>query len=495
MSDLWKYLSDEKKTGKKEIYKIEAETDSSVKRTSPGGRKMAKEKKVSNTNEEMLRSGPFRTLVGRLCVPAVLIMLVMVLYHMADVFFIGQTGDPNKVAAVTLASPMFSILSGLGVLLGNGGCTAISLALGKGEYGRIRKISAFSVWGAIAIGLVFLGVVLPLMNPICSLLGANEETRGFTAEYLRVIAIGAPVIMLTNVVPALIRADGSTTDSMIGNMLGTVLNIALDPLLISVLGMGVSGAAIATVAANAVSLCYYIYFLRTKGKIYSASPKDLSLKKDVIRPVISLGLPMSCATVLGSVSGTIVNNLMMQYGSVAVAGQSVASRIGQLISMTVMGICMGMQPAISFNYSSKNHKRLTEILAKTTGLAVIAGTVLSLLCLLFRDPLLNAFLDNPEVLEIGRVCLLASIVIGPFLGFYQICTTYLQASGKSKQAILVSLLEKGIVYIPVLFLMSWLFGMYGIIFAATVTTVISAVAALWFCYKDYRKELKQVKEW
>ncbi|MEE3455773.1 MAG: MATE family efflux transporter, partial [Succiniclasticum sp.] len=310
-----------------------------------------------------------------------------------------------------------------------------------------------------------------------------------------VIAIGAPVIMLTNVVPALIRADGSTTDSMIGNMLGTVLNIALDPLLISVLNMGVSGAAIATVAANVVSLCYYAYFLRTKGKIYSASPKDVSFEKAVVWTVISLGLPMSCATVLGSVSSTVANNLMMQYGSIAVAGQSVASRIGQMISMTVMGICMGMQPAISFNYSAKNHKRLTEILAKTTGLAVIAGTVLSALCLIFRDQLLNAFLDDPNVLGIGRVCLLASIVIGPFFGFYQICTTYLQASGKSKEAVIVSLLEKGIIYIPMLFLMSWLFNMYGIVFSATVTTVLSAVAAMIFCYKDYRKELKDIKEW
>ena len=105
------------------------------------------QKNQANTNEEMLRSGNYWTLARKLCVPAILIMLVMVLYHMADVFFIGQTGDPNKVAAVSLASPMFSILSGLGVLLGNGGCTAISLALGKGEYDRIKKISAFAVWG------------------------------------------------------------------------------------------------------------------------------------------------------------------------------------------------------------------------------------------------------------------------------------------------------------------------------------------------------------
>ena len=156
---------------------------------------------------------------------------------------------------------------------------------------------------------------------------------------------------------------------------------------------------------------------------------------------------------------------------------------------------MGMQPAISFNYSARNHRRLTEILMKTTGLAVVAGTVLFALCLIFRDQLLNAFLDDPNVLGIGRVCLLASIVIGPFFGFYQICTTYLQASGKSTQAIIVSLLEKGIVYIPMVFLMNALFRMYGIIFAATVTTVLSAVAALVFCYKDYRKELRNASHW
>ena len=452
-------------------------------------------KKKAASNEEMLRSGDYRTLALKLCVPAVLIMVVMVLYHMADVFFIGQTGDPNKVAAVSLASPMFSILSGLGVLLGNGGCTAISLALGKGDYDRTKKISSFAIWGAALTGAVFAVAVLALMNPVCRMLGTDAETEAFTAEYLRIIAIGAPIIMLTNVVPALIRADGSTTDSMIGNMIGTVLNIALDPLLISVFGMGVSGAAMATVAANAVSLGYYALFLRKKAKIYSASPRDISLKKDVVWTVISLGLPMSISTILASVSGAVANNLMMAYGSVAVAGQSVASRIGQMVSMVVMGICMGMQPAISFNYGAGNKKRLTEILKKTTGLAVIAGTVLSALCLLFRDQLLNAFLNNPDVLQIGRVCLLAAVVIGPFYGFYQICTTYLQAAGKTRQAITVSLLEKGLVYIPVLFLMNWLFRMYGIVFAGTVTTVISSIAALVFCYKDYRKELKDVTDW
>ena len=442
-------------------------------------------------NEEMLRAGKFSQLAVKLCVPAILIMLVTVLYHMADVFFVGQMGDANKVAAVTLASPLFSILSGLGVLLGNGGCTAISLELGKGNYDRIKKISAFCVWASVLIGVIFAAIVIAFIGPICRLLGTNGDTALFTEEYLRIIALGAPVIMLTNVVPSLIRADGSTVDSMIGNLTGTVLNIALDPLLIMTFGMGVSGAALATVISNVAAIGYYLYFLLKKGKIYSASPKQISLQKDVVVPVLSLGLPMSISTILMSVSSTIANNLMMEYGAVAVAGQSVASRIGQMVTMVVMGICIGMQPAISFNYSAKCKKRLTEILIKTTGLAVIVGALLSLACLLFRDQLLNAILNDANVLIIGRVCLLASIVIGPFYGFYQICTTYLQATGKSKPAIIVSLLEKGLVYIPVMFLMKLIFGMYGIVFAGTVTTVISAIAALYFCYRDYRIELRK----
>ena len=276
---------------------------------------------VNSSNEEMLRSGSFVQLAVKLCVPAILIMLVTVLYHMADVFFIGQTGDANKVAAVTLASPLFTILSGLGVLLGNGGCTSISLALGKGDYSKIKKTSAFCIWAAILIGAVFAALVLLLMDPVCGMLGTNDDTRQFTAEYLRIIAIGAPVIMLTNVVPSVIRADGSTIDSMVGNLIGTVLNIVLDPLLILVLGLGVSGAALATVAANLAAVVYYAYFMFRKGKIYSCLPGDISVKKDIVIPVVSLGLPLSCSTILMSVSSTVSNNLMMEYGAVAVAGQ------------------------------------------------------------------------------------------------------------------------------------------------------------------------------
>lgn len=443
----------------------------------------------SRSNEEALRSAPFGQLARKLCIPAILIMLVTVLYHMADVLFIGQTGDPNKVAAVSLASPMFSVLSGLGVLLGSGGCTVVSLALGRNEKDTVRRISAFCMYGSLLIGVVFSALVLGFLPTVCAWLGTDDATMELTADYLRIIAMAAPVIMFTNVVPSLIRADGSTFNSMIGNMIGTIGNMVLDPILILVLGWGVKGAAIATVLGNIAATIYYVYFIRSKGTIYAASPRLFGFRRDVALPVLSLGLPMSSSTILQSVSGTVANNLMMNYGAVAVSAQSVASRMGMMIGMVVMGICIGMQPAISYCYSSKNKQRLLEILWKTTALACGIGTTLALIFLVLRDPILTAFINDAEVLRIGRVCLLASVIVGPVQGFHQMSSTYLQATGKARPAIIVSVLEKSLVYVPVLFIAHMLFGMYGLIFSSTVTTVISMSVSLYFCNKTFRKEL------
>ena len=438
-----------------------------------------------SSNEEALRSASFGKLARKLCIPAILIMLVNVIYHMADVFFIGKVGDNNMIAAVSLASPMFSIL------LGTGGCTAVSLALGRGERDQIKRISAFCLYGSVIIGVIFSVFTLLLLPTICLWLGADADTLGFTQDYLRVIAMFAPVIMFTNVAPSLIRADGSTLNSMVGNLIGTVGNIVLDPILILGLKWNVTGAAVATVLGNIAAAVYYIWFITKKGTLYAASSKLFSLKKDVVVPVISMGLPMSVSTILQSVSGAIANNLMMGYTAVALSAQSVASRIGMLISMTVMGICMGMQPAVSFNYSAKNTKRLIEIIWKTTALAVATGTILSVLAIIFRDPLILAFVDDPEAVKIGRVCLLASVIIGPIYGFYQMSTSYLQSTGKAKEALTVSLLEKGLIYIPILLIAHAIFGMYGIIFAGTVTTVLSMIVSLAFSYRTFRKDMRE----
>ena len=440
------------------------------------------------SSEELLRSGGFGLLLAKLSAPAVLVTLVMVLYNLADVFFISRTGDPNKVAAVSLASPMFSVLTGIGLLLGQGGCTAASLALGQGRRDRIRQISAFCVWSALALGLVAAAGALLFLAPLCRLLGADADTLPLAMDYLRVCSMGAPVLMLTNVIPSLIRADGSSVASMIGNFIGTAVNIALDPLLILGLNRGVSGAALATVAGNVAALGYYLSVLHSKRGLYSFSPRDISLRRELVCPMLGLGLPMSCSTLLMSVSHAVANGRMMTYGATVLAAQSVAGKIGMVVSMVVIGLCIGMQPAISFNYGAGNRARLREIVWKTAVTAVTVGAALSGFCLLFSSRILAAFLNDGDVLRIGKYCLYSAAVAGPFSGVYQICATYLQATGKSGRAVVAALLEKGLVFLPALFLMEAAFQMNGIIFCGSVTTLFSAIAAMALCLDALKKE-------
>lgn len=448
-----------------------------------------------NRNQETLEKAPYTKLLVTLCVPTIIIMLVMVIYNMADIYFIGRTKNEDMIAAVSLCSPLFSILSGLGTLFGSGGCTSISLALGRGDTDRVKKISALCFYGSVVLGTLFLVVVLTLLSPASKMLGADEATLGFTKDYLRVIAIGAPVILFSNVFMNIIRADGAAKESMIANLLGTVTNIVLDPVFILAFHMGVTGAAVATVLGNAVSAAYIVWYCLKKASCYSFGFRDVTLRRDIALPVVTLGLPMAFSTILMSCSHMVSNNLMMNFGSTAMSAQSVAGKINMLISMTAMGLCMGMQPAISFNYARGDRKRTGEIIKKTAVTSMIVGGVLTAFCFIFRDKLIVAFIDSENVLSLGRFMLTASLIMGPFYGLYQLCTTYLQSTGKAGYATFASLLNKGLIFLPVLFALHAAFGLYGIACTGPVTDALSLVAAFLLCRAADRRKSGDLSEY
>ncbi|MCD8050381.1 MAG: MATE family efflux transporter [Clostridiales bacterium] len=438
-----------------------------------------------NKNQDLLERASYPKLLLNLCLPTIIIMLVMVVYNMADTLFIGQTGDPAKIAALSLCGPVFSILSGLGTLLGSGGCTVISLALGRGETNQIRACTSLCCYGSLVLGGVILAVLTIGANPVALLLGADAETLSYVMGYMRIIGIGAPVIMFNNVFCNIIRADGAAVESMISNLLGTVSNIVLDAVFILGLSMDVEGAALATVLGNAFSSCYLLYYILRKQPAFSLHPKYLSL--NVLPSILSLGLPLACSTLLMSVSNIVANNRMIAYGSVALAAQGVAGKAGMLLSMLLMGICMGLQPAISFNHARGNQARVGQIIRSTAVFTTLLGSVIALLCFLFRHQIIALFIDNAEVIAYGSIMIFASIVIGPFYGLYQLCQTFLQSTGKASYATLVALMDKGIFYLPILLLMDRLFGMYGIAFASAVTLVFSIAAGVFFSLRWNRK--------
>jgi len=420
-------------------------------------------------NKDLLEKGSFWQLLLRLSVPTVTVILVMVIYNMADTFFIGQTGDPNKISAISICMPFFAFLSAIGTLFGSGGCTTISIALGEQNNERIENVVSFCAVGSVVIGLAFWAGVTLFAEPLAHLLGADETTLGFTVTYLRVFSCAGPLIIFNGTFCNVLRADGDAATPMLSNLSGSIANIVLDGLFVLSFGWDVFGAALASVLGNILTFCVVLIIMLKKKRSFLPRIRNFVLQRDVVLPVVTLGLPMMISTTLNSVSGTISNHLMMAHGSVYMAAQSVSGKLSTISTMLIMGICMGMQPAISYNYGAKSYKRMYRLVLQTGIFSVAVGIGLVSIVALTKDRLIAAFIDNEEVIRYGSTFIIAGLLGGCVFGIYQICQTFLQATGKVTYAVVVSMLEKGIIYLPVLFVMNYLYGPYGIAFSHIVT--------------------------
>ncbi len=430
-------------------------------------------------NETMMKEAPVWKLILTMGLPVIVVMIVNVLYNMADVFFMGQTGETIQVAAISLAGPAFNIFQGMGTLFGSGACTAIAMALGKGERDQVKHYSSFCVWGSVGVGILISAAILLFMDPLLSMLGADSQTAGYAASYLRIVAIGSPFMMFSGALGNAIRADGSSARVMLISLAGAFVNIALDPLFILVFHWGIAGAAVATVLGNVVSSVLVCLHIR-KSDCFSISPKYFTLRKSVSLRTLGFGLPMAAGTVLMCFSSMFSNQLLVKYGNIAVAANGVAGKAGMLVPMIVMGVCMGIQPAISYAYGGADWQRLRKIVVGAGVASTLISTTLGAIFLLNREAFITAFLDDPQVLEYGKLMML-SLLAAPVGGIYQLCAAYLQGTGKVSYATLTALLQKGIVFVPVLYLGEFLFGLTGIVFAGAVTDVISTAIGVALC--------------
>lgn len=430
-------------------------------------------------NEKMMREAPVWKLLFTMGLPVIVVMIVNVLYNMADVFFMGQTGETMQVAAISLVGPAFNIFTGTGTLFGSGACTAIAMALGKGNRNQVKYYSSFCVWGSVIVGVLLSAAMLAFLDPLLAMMGANSQTAGYAASYLRIVSLGSPFMMFSGALGNAIRADGSSARVMVISLVGTLINIVLDPLFILVFHWGIAGAAAATVLGNAVSSLLVFFHVR-KSDCFSISPKYFTLRKSVSLRTICLGLPMAAGTVLMCFSGMFSNQLLAKYGNIAVAANGVAGKAGMLVGMIVMGVCMGIQPAISYAYGAGDRNRLRQIVLGTGIAATLLSTALGAGFLLNREAFIKAFLNDPQVLEYGKLMMLG-LIAAPVGGVYQLCAAYLQGTGKVSYATFTALLQKGLIYVPVLYLGEFLFQLNGIVFASAVTDVLSTAAGAALC--------------
>ena len=435
-----------------------------------------------NTNRELFEEAPVPKAVALMAVPTMISMLVVVIYNMADTFFIGQTGDPLQVAAVSLATPIFMIYMALGNLFGIGGSSAISRALGEKRMDRARNLSSFCCYGSIGLGIIVAALFIAGMDLILKLIGASANTIEYARQYLTYISFGGPFIIFATAFGNILRGEGAARESMIGNLIGTVVNIVLDPVMILGLGWGVTGAAIATVIGNiAASAFYLVYFLRKKSSL-SIKLKDFKMGERIVSGVASIGIPASLNTILMSFANIILNLALVGYGDTPVAAMGVAMKSNMLVVLLQIGLCAGIQPLIGYNYGTRNKKRLMQVFRFTGICAVIMGTVLTIIMMIARRTLIQVFINDTEVIAYGIQMVIALQLSGPFIGILFLCINTIQGMGKALPSLVLTVCRQGLIFIPLVFILDRMFGLDGVIYAQPAADYLSIVLGIIICF-------------
>jgi len=439
---------------------------------------------------EVFSSMPVSQAVIKNAIPAMVAMLMVLIYNLADTFFIGQTHDAYQVAAVSLATPVFLMFMAVGTVFGIGGTSVISRAMGEGRNEYAKKVCSFCMWSCVIVGVVMSALFLIFMDQILLLIGASEDTFELARSYLVIVSLCGPFVLISNCFSNILRAEGQATKAMIGQVIGNLLNIVLDPIMILGFGWNIVGAAIATAIGNVVAALYYIfYFARGKSSL-SISIKDFSIKDKICSGVLIIGIPASLASVLMSISQIIMNGMMAGYGDMAVAGIGVAMKITMITGMISMGIGQGVQPLLGYCVGAKTWERYSKIMKFSMWFAFFLGLVLTVVCYLFTNQIVSAFLTDESAfnyaVDFARILLTTST----FFGVFYVMTNALQAMGAAVSSLIINLSRQGLIYIPALFILRAAVGVNGLVWAQPVADIISIVLAVLLYMITSRKIVK-----
>lgn len=423
--------------------------------------------------------------------PAMAAMLMVLIYNLADTFFIGQTHNDILVAAVSLATPIFLIFMSVGSVFGIGGTSVISRAIGEGNMTYAKKVCAFCMWGCVATGLVMSVLFLVFMDQILLWAGATTDTWAPAKIYLVIVSFGGVFSVIANCFSNILRAEGESGKAMTGQVLGNLLNVVLDPIMILWLDWGIAGAAIATVIGNVVGSLYYISYYLCGKSYLSIHPNVFTVKEKVCSSVLMIGIPASLGSLLMSVSQIIMNMHMVDYGDMALAGIGVAMKVTMIAGMISMGFASGVQPLLGYCIGAKQWNRFKEILRFSLGFTFLLSAVMTVLCYFLTNQIVGVFLT--ETISFDYAVQFTQILLSTcaFIGVFFVLVNTLQAMGAATSALIINLSRQGIIYIPALFLMEVWLGEKGLVWAQPVADILSTVLVALLCVYNIRKMMRQ----
>ena len=442
-----------------------------------------------------LEKAPVTKAIIHMAIPMILSSITSVVYNIIDAFFIGKLNNTAMMAAVMLALPFSSVLMALGQMFGVGSGTYISRLLGEGNTDNTKKVSSINFWSSMIMGIIFMMICLPFLSSILPLLGASGETLQYTRNFVMILVIGAPIIIVNMALESAVRAEGASTVSMTGTIGGIIINIILNPLFIFVLNMNVMGSALASVCGNIFSVLYFIYYLQKKSSAQSLSIKYFKPSKEIYGEIFKVGVSALLMSGFMVIIGLLFNNYSMIYGDNVVAGFGVAQRVVQIVDCIGMGFAMGVVPLIAFAYSANNQKRLMEIVKKTIlyilGLTLAIGAVICA----FRLQIIGLFSIDPKVIAIGEITLLAQLSSTVFAALCEFFTGIFQAEGDGVKSNVMAAV-RGVLFIPILIVGNLLFAVNGVIWAMTATEGLSCLIgiALWLMIRQKSSQEVSINE-
>lgn len=448
---------------------------------------------MQDKTTKIFRDAPVPKAVISNILPSIISMIMVLVYNLADTFFIGQTKNALMVAAVSIVTPAFLIFMAIGMLFGIGGTSLISRKLGEGNKDEAKKASSFCFWTGLSIGIASMVLIWLFVKPLCNLIGASSDTFEYASQYLNIVAAGIPFLIVSNSFSNIIRAEGNAKIAMMGMIIGNLINIVFDPIMILGLKWNVAGAAIATVLGNVFSAIFYLVHVLSKKSMLSISLKDYKAKEGIAIGVMAIGIPASLNSIMMSVSNIIINNMMAKYGDMAVAGLGVAMKVNMIVVMLLIGLGTGIQPLLGYCFGAGNRKRYIAVLKFSLILAFCLSVVMTVICYCGAGPLVNAFLENRESFEFGMSFARIYIYSGPILGVLFVFINAIQSTGAAIPSLILSISRQGLLFIPILFTFNKIFDSARMLAAAQPVTDYLAVALsailFWVTYKKYFKHM------
>lgn len=435
----------------------------------------------SNLSPTLLGTEPVGKLLKSYAIPAIIAMTASSLYNMIDSIFIGHGVGAYAISGIAVTFPLMNLAAAFGTLVGVGASTLISVLLGQRNYEAATKVLSNTVSLCLITGIAFTILTLSFLDPILYFFGASENTIVYARDYMQVILLGNVVTHLYLGLNNLQRAIGEPKKAMGATLFTVVMNIALAPVFIFVFGMGVRGAAIATVIAQLLAAIYVFLEFTRKSKAVHFGKKILILDKRIARDSLSIGFAPFLMNVAACIIVIFLNKQMMRYGGdLAIGAYGIVNRISFLFVMIVMGLNQGMQPISGYNYGARQYKRVKEVFWKTVRYATVIMCVGFVLGIGFPKMVSSVFTPDAELVRLSAMGLSITVLMFPLIGFQMVTSNFFQSMGMVSKAIWLSLSRQMLFLLPCIFLLPYLFPespIQGVWASFPVSDLLAAVMA------------------